>query len=253
MCGRFVAARRAARLAVEFDAIDATGDGVEPSYNVAPTDDVPIIRVRSDRDDPGAPPRRRISLARWGLVPSWARELSVGAGMFNARAETLSEKSAFRRAFTKGLRCLIPADGWYEWAKSGQPRRVRHEGDSRSAKQPYFISQRNESPLAFAGLWESWNPVDEAGEPIISCTLITTQAPEELANIHDRAPLILTRNDWDDWLDPVNESPLHMLSSSPPELIDSLELRPVGAAVGNVRNNDPELTKPVLTEQAALF
>ena len=225
------------------------GDPVRPRYNIAPTLTVPVVRIdpRADAESSG----RQIEPMRWGLVPSWAKDIAVGSRMFNARAESLADKAAFRTALTK-RRCLIPASGYYEWkvlgegehldapaaARGGKARR----GKAKVAKQPFYMNPQDGSVMAFAGLWEYWRP--PGGDPVVSMTIITTESVGPLTEIHDRMPLILPASEWDAWLDPTVE-PGPMLVPPAPELIAALELRPVGPRVGNVANDDPTLTDPV--------
>lgn len=213
------------------------GDVTRPRYNIAPTDAVAVVRVRPQQDD--RPEARFAGEARWGLVPSWAKDVKIGARMFNARAESLTEKAAFRKAFAQ-RRCLLPASGYYEWRVV--PGLTDDRG--RPRKQPYYITPQDGSVMAFAGLWEFWR--DPEGEPLVSTTIITTAAPERMAPIHDRMPLVLPASEWADWLDPaIPGEELTGLLVPPGALVDALELRPVGAAVGNVRHDGPELLEEV--------
>ncbi|MEJ7648930.1 MAG: SOS response-associated peptidase [Nakamurella sp.] len=212
------------------------GDVPRPRYNIAPTDSVAVVRVRPARDD--RPEGRFVGEARWGLVPSWAKDLSIGSRMFNARAESVGDKAAFRAAFER-RRCLVPATGYYEWQVVGL------DAKGKPRKQPFFITPADGSVMAFAGLWEFWRSPE--GEPVVSTTIITTRAPERMAAIHDRMPLVLPVSEWQDWLDPAIEGAAlqAFLEPTTPALVDALELRPVGAAVGNVRNDSAELIDPV--------
>ena len=178
---------------------------------------------------------------RWGLVPSWAKDVSVGSRMFNARAESLGDKAAFRTALAK-RRCLIPASGYYEWKALGTGGRRRERAAPRSVKQPYYMTPEDGSVMAFAGLWEYWRPAE--GDPVVSMTIITTDAVGPMRDIHDRMPLILPASEWAAWLDP-RVDPTPMLTPPPEQLVAALELRPVGAAVGNVANDDPGLVDAV--------
>ena len=217
MCGRFTLRTNAAALVEHFGG-ELPFD-VPLRYNIAPTQ--PVATVRISPDD-GC---RRWQMVRWGLIPSWAKEESIGNRMINARAETLTEKPSFRSAWRR-RRCLIPADGYYEWQKTGK------------SKQPFYIRLRDDSPFAMAGLWESWmNPA--TGAPVESCTVITTDANELTRPIHDRMPVILHAADYDRWLDPQlpNLDPLRELLRP----FDSLAMRadPVSTLVNNPRNDDP--------------
>lgn len=212
----------------------APADLAAGRYNIAPTSTVPVVLERRGDDDDI---HRYLRGMRWGLVPSWAKELSVGNRMFNARADSVATKPAFRTALHK-RRCLLPASGYFEWRTSTGP-------DGRPDKQPFYITPEDGSTLAFAGLWEFWRP--PSGEPVVSCTILTTDPVGELAAIHDRMPLILPAADWDAWLDPTLDGRAVAALLSPPEaaLIAQLELRPVSKRVGNVRNDDPQLLEPV--------
>jgi len=238
MCGRFVLTTPAEALRQAFGFIEQPN--LAPRYNIAPTQDVPVIRQRKD---PAG--QRTLQMLRWGLVPSWADSLAGGAKMINARAETVMEKSAFRNAFAR-RRCLVPADGFYEW----------RPGDK--AKQPYFITARAGGPLAFAGLWERWSASppgsgllpadgDAARRPYIdSFTIVTTTANATLATLHPRMPVILAPADHGRWLDPASELPalLGLLKPAPDDL---LRHAAVDRRVNSVRNDDADL----LREQAA--
>lgn len=176
MCGRFAQRSDPKRLAKQFGLEEVPN--LEPRYNIAPTQDIPAVRETEDG--------REMSLYKWGLVPSWAKDTTMGARLINARSETVREKPAFRQAF-KQRRCIIPADGFYEWQRT--------EG----RKQPFFFQMRDELPFGFAGLWEQWK--GEEGEAINSCTILTTEANEVLRPVHDRMPVILHPDDYSLWLD----------------------------------------------------
>ncbi|MGI5247418.1 SOS response-associated peptidase [Dactylosporangium sp. CA-139066] len=221
MCGRYATSRSNVDLSQLFEATDDTG-GLEPDYNVAPTDSVPIVRVSQSGGG------RVLNSARWGLVPAWAKDPKVGARMINARVETVTTSNAFAQSFTR-RRCLVPADGWYEW--------VRGE---KSAKQPYFMTLGDGEPCVFAGLWTVWGK-DEGR--LLTCTIITTPAVDDLALIHDRMPLLLPRDRWDAWLGADADPGL--LAPTPSSHVARLELRPVGSRVGDVRNDGPDLVAKV--------
>src|SRR3954464_2340769 len=248
MCGRYAASRSPDALAVEFEAVKAEGQQPLPAdYNVAPTKDVYVVRQKKERDAEGAPTgvtHRELRTVRWGLVPSWAKDASVGNRMLNARVESLTEKPAFRTA-ARSRRCLVPADGWFEWAK---------RLDS-PAKQPYFVTPQDGSVLAFAGLWEVWGRGDAR---LYTCTVVTAPAVGVLGEIHPRMPLVLPRDRWAAWLDPAREDVSALAEPTPPELVETLELRPVSTAVNSVKNNGPELETRVESvsapaDQPALF
>jgi putative SOS response-associated peptidase YedK len=226
MCGRYATTRSEADLSDLFDAVNVT-EGLTPSWNVAPTDPVPLVRVSQRRAE------RVLDTARWGLVPPWADDMRTGARMINARSETVATSPAFAPSFAK-RRCLIPADGWFEWLRDGK------------RKQPFYMTPADGSVLAFAGLWSAWGP-----ESVLTCSVLTAAADGELRRVHDRMPLILPRDRWDDWLNGDPDATALLTPMTAAEL-SSIELRPVGAAVGNVRNNGPELLAPEQTE-ATLF
>lgn len=175
MCGRFAQRTPTKTLAREFQVDEITD--IEPRYNIAPAQDILSIR----RTDEG----REAALLKWGLVPSWAKDVSIGAKLINARSETVTEKPSFREAF-KRRRCIIPLDGFYEWQRKGD------------RKQPYFFLMRDEHPFGFAGLWEKWRDAD--GQALETCTILTTEANEVLRSIHDRMPVILHPDDYELWL-----------------------------------------------------
>jgi putative SOS response-associated peptidase YedK len=234
MCGRYAASRSTDDLAVEFEAVPAEGQAPLPAdYNVAPTKDVHVVRHKKERDAEGRPTgggHRELRAVRWGLVPSWAKDVSVGNRLLNARVESLTDKPAFRRA-AASRRCLVPADGWYEWAK---------RLDS-PTKQPYFITPQDGSVVAFAGLYEVWGRGEER---LYTCTVVTAPAVGALAEIHDRMPLVLPRDRWAAWLDPARDDVGDLAGPTPPELVEALELRPVSTRVNTVANNGPELLVP---------
>jgi putative SOS response-associated peptidase YedK len=233
MCGRYRASKRKQILAEHFN---ATPDDEEwsPHYNVAPTQPVPVIR-----QDPKEPVRH-LSLLRWGLVPSWMKDSSGAARMINARSETAHTQPAFRDAL-KSRRCLIPADSFYEWKKTG------------AARQPFCFEVNDGELFAFAGLWERWkNP---RGEWIKTCAILTTTANSVASPIHDRMPVILNPGDYDLWLDPGMTD-----SAAASELLKPFDARqmrryPVSNRVNNVKNDDEECSRAIeLTEsQTALF
>ncbi|HEV7824510.1 MAG TPA: SOS response-associated peptidase [Mycobacteriales bacterium] len=223
MCGRYASTRGPDELTLVFDAEDGTGDAApEADYNVAPTK--PVYAVRSAPD--GA---RRLDVVSWGLVPSWARDRRIASKLLNARAETLATTPAFRSAFAR-RRCLVPADGWYEWTP-------RPDGPG---KQPYFLTPVDGSVLAFAGLWETWG----AGpDRLVTCTVVTTASHGALADVHDRMPLVLRPERWAAWLGEAGSSG-DLLAPPESDVVDALEIRPVGPHVGNVTNNGPDLVTP---------
>jgi putative SOS response-associated peptidase YedK len=236
MCGRYAARRDPAVLAEEFDAADETG-GRAPGadHNVAPTK--PVLSVVDTEKEPEG---RAVRVMRWGLVPHWAKDRGIAAKMINARAETVETKPAFRTALAK-RRCLLPADGWYEWRRA----------DGR--KQPYFMTPADGGGLAMAGIWSVWHDptAGEDAPPLVTCAVITTQAVGPLTDIHDRMPLVLPRRAWADWLDPASTGFGSWLAPVGEDVVGSLELRPVSDRVNSVRNNGPELCQRVAEPGAA--
>jgi putative SOS response-associated peptidase YedK len=217
MCGRFTLHSRLNLLLQQF-ALQAGPDWA-PRYNIAPTQSVPIVRIR-----PGTG-QREMALLRWGLVPSWAKDISIGSRMINARAETVATKPSFRAAF-KHRRCLVPADGYYEWQKTA------------AGKQPYYIHFRDDTPFALAGLWESWRP--DEGDALATFTIITTDASAATSHIHDRMPVILDPDDYPLWLDPEFEGRDTLQALLRPYAGDELQLDPVSTHVNSPRNDDPQ-------------
>ena len=225
MCGRYASSRPVDDLLVHFDVEEPPEELLPPSWNVAPTDPVYVVLQREDR--------RRLRAVRWGLVPSWAKDPKVGARFINARQETLADKPAFRSAYAR-RRCLVPADGYYEWQQQ----------DGR--KQPWFLFDRGGDPLAMAGLYEVWRAPD--GGRLWTCTVVTTSAADEHGDIHDRTPLLVPREAWGRWLDPELPDPGDdLLVPGAGGVLDAYE---VGPAVGNVRNDGPELVQPVVAQPA---
>lgn len=227
MCGRFVSASPPDELAHYFDAQQTT-ETLDRSYNVAPTNDVYVVVETGGI--------RKLDAFHWGLIPFWAKEKKVGQKMINARAETIAEKPAYKRAFLK-RRCIIPADGFFEWKKiPGQ-----------KTKQPMFIHRTDDEPMAFAGLWELWRPKeseDDESTWIRSCTIITGQPNEVVAPIHDRMPVMLPPSAWSEWLDPENDdldTLGKLLVPAPAKLITT---HPVSTRVNSVRDKDSALIEP---------
>lgn len=236
MCGRYAATADVGRLVEEFAVDEVTEAPPGPSWNVAPTDPVPAIVERKDRAVPDRFRRKLVPL-RWGLVPSWSADASGGARMINARLETVAEKPAFRKAFA-ARRCLLPADGYFEWyAASGK------------RKQPYFIHRGDGGLLVMAGIYEFWRddtvPKGDTGAWVSSCSIITTAATDAAGRVHDRMPMVIQQGAWDAWLDPRRTDPDAALALLQVTDADQLAIYPVGAAVGNVRNNGPELVEPL--------
>jgi len=231
MCGRYANTSSADDLTREFQALDATGGELRPDFNVAPTARVPI--VITPRSAPG---ERRLGLARWGLVPPWAKDPSAGSRMFNARAESVATKPAFRAAYA-ARRCLVPATGYYEWmtVDAGLP-------GGRPGRRPFFVHSVDGGSLALAGLYETWR--DAEGQKLTSCTVITTTHALDLPDLHERSPVMLARADWDRWLDPTGD-PAALGGLLVPAPAGTPLAHPVDPAVGNVRNNRPDLLEPL--------
>lgn len=221
MCGRFTLATPPEHLAECFG-LSGELPEISPSYNVAPGEEIAAIGA-------GSAGERRLGSLRWGLVPHWADDPSIGSRMINARAESVAGKPAFRSAF-KRRRCLIPADGFYEWRRVGS-----------GPKQPYHVKLTSGSPYAFAGLWESW---EGAGEKIHSCTIITTGANELLAELHHRMPVILAPDIYGAWLDTSRDTE-DLLPLLSPYSSGEMEAYPVGTRVNRPANDDPGCVEPV--------
>ncbi|MBI3972324.1 MAG: SOS response-associated peptidase [Chloroflexi bacterium] len=222
MCGRFTLTVDPGLVARRFGAPPGEGGGTQPRYNVAPAQTV--ITVTDD----GV---RHLEQMRWGLIPSWAKDPKIGSRMINARAETLAEKPAFRNAL-KRRRCLIPADGFYEWTERA------------GRKQPMRITLRSGEPFAFAGLWESWTPSAEA-TPVRTCTIVTTSPNALMATIHHRMPVILTPEAEAIWLDPSIADPAKLLPLLVPYPADEMVAYPVSSLVNSPANDSPQLVLPL--------
>ena len=225
MCGRYTLTVPLSNL-VDFFEVPPPAFEIRPRYNIAPSQEVPIVA----QDSRG----RRMGLLRWGLVPSWAKDPSIGNRLINARSETVGEKPAFRSAF-RARRCLVPADGFFEWMKEGEPGRSRE-------KNPYWIHGADGAPLAFAGLWERWGSEDQG--PLHTFTILTTEAGPRIREIHPRMPVILSRELWGSWLDPNTDLPSlsDLLRSAE---IPSLSAHPVSSLVNSPGNDLPACVVPV--------
>jgi putative SOS response-associated peptidase YedK len=221
MCGRYTLSTTKKDIAEQFPLFEMPD--LPPNYNVAPTQTVAAARIIADGN------RRQIALLRWGLVPSWAEDLSIGNRLINARAETVADKPAFRAAYRK-RRCLIVADGFFEWQKTG------------SKKQPYLFRLTGDVLFAFAGLWEHW---EREGQVVESCTILTTTANELLRAYHDRMPVILCPSDYERWLDPANQKADGLSSLLRPLPAEQMYAYPVSPRVNNPRHNDPECIAPL--------
>ncbi len=230
MCGRYVITTplEAIREAFGIAADDVVRPDAAARYNVAPTQEVPIVRRRADGTS------RELALARWGLVPHWAKEPSIGNRLINARGDSVATKPAFRDAFAR-RRCLVVADGFYEWRKDP------------GGKQPFVFRPADGRPLAFAGLWSLWRPSD--GEPLHTCTIITTDANATVAPVHDRMPAILEPQDHDAWLAAPAAEALPLIR---PLAADRLVGTPISRRVNNVRNDGPQLIEPLARQPSLL-
>lgn len=217
MCGRFTLRTPLNVLIEQFELSETTP--LLPRFNIAPTQPIAVVRQSGGKET------RQLCLLRWGLIPAWAKEPSIGARLINARAETVGEKPAFRSAF-KSRRCLIPADGYYEWKKIG------------GRKQPYHIRLEDERPFALAGLWERWEG-GESGTPLETCTIITTAANAATAPIHDRMPAILPEEEYSLWLDPGVQDRQMLARLLRPFDSQPMGSVPVSTHVNNARNDDP--------------
>jgi putative SOS response-associated peptidase YedK len=223
MCGRITLTSSARELARQFELdVEVESETRGPRYNVAPSQEIPVIR--QDREG-----RRVVSFDRWGLVPHWAKDPAIGNRLINARAETVETKPAFRDAL-KARRCIVPADGFYEWGGHGDERR------------PYLFRRSDRAMIGIAGLYERW--LGEGGEVVDSCTLITTDANATLAPFHDRMPVILAAGDYARWLDRSESEPRSLLPLLAPCPADWLDSTPVSSRINNPRNDDPECLVP---------
>jgi putative SOS response-associated peptidase YedK len=243
MCGRYASSKRPDELVDEFGIEEVrVTETLEADYNVAPTKDVYAVVARPREDEP---PQRQLRVVKWGLVPSWAKDPGIGSRLINARMETVAEKPAFRKAFQK-RRCLLPADGYYEWYVSD-----RVTKSHKPAKQAYFIRPKDGGTLAMAGLYEFWpDPAKAEDDPDRwrwTCTVITADAEDDLGRIHERMPLMVEPERWAEWLDPGCPGSLDLLVPAAP---GRLEAYPVGNQVSNVRNNGPQLIDPLPLEEA---
>ncbi|MFC5718752.1 SOS response-associated peptidase [Streptomyces gamaensis] len=279
MCGRYAASRSPEDLAGLFhvEKWEPT-ETLAPDWNVAPTKSVYAVLERPLKDAADRRPVRQLRALRWGLVPSWAKSPEGAAKMINARAETVHEKPSFRRAF-EARRCLIPADGYYEWVTGAAEREIEEQLQERgrrkrARKQPYFVTPADGSVMAMAGIYEFWRdptlPPDHPAAWWVTCSVITTAAesepfaaggapegepgPRSLAEIHPRMPLLLTPDRWDAWLDAARtgtEELRALLAPPPPGLVRAY---PVTTAVSDVRNNGPELVAELAApEESTLF
>ncbi|MEM6456176.1 MAG: SOS response-associated peptidase [Acidobacteriota bacterium] len=230
MCGRYTLTDPGTLLD-DLSVEHSDGVGLTPRYNIAPTQHAPVVRVDPEREV------RAVTHLRWGLIPSWAKDPSIGNRMINARAETVAEKPSFRSAF-KRRRCLVLTDGFYEWTKTPD------------GKQPHHIHRAGRAPFVLAGLWEHWNKGPEG--PIDSYTILTTQANDQVSALHHRMPVILDADAWDLWLDPgvsareVLEALLVPYAGASP-----LEHVAVSRRVNRPANDDPEVLTPIAEDAAS--
>lgn len=222
MCGRFTLRTSPQRLLEDFG---ASFPEFPPRYNIAPTQ--LVLAVRTTPEGTG----RQAAALRWGLVPSWAKDVKIGANAVNARAETVAEKPMFRSAIKK-RRCLVLADGYYEWQAHGK------------AKQPYHFRYDDQRPFAFAGLWESWRGADGNDAPLETCTIITTAARGIAATLHERMPVIIPPSDYNRWIAPQPLEAAQLEALLHPPLQDELIPVPVSKVVNSVKNQGPECLEP---------
>lgn len=220
MCGRYALYGPSSRLREHFE-VDFDSIGFAAHYNIAPQQRAPVIRAQSGE--------RTVAMLRWGLVPSWAKDATIGNRLINARAETAAEKPSFRAAF-KARRCLVPCDGFFEWATAPD------------GKQPYLIHLKSELPMALGGLWEHWRA--PTGEELESFTILTTAANDRIAAIHDRMPVILPPETWSLWLNAAR-TPVQVQALMRAFPADAMVLDAVSRRVGNTRNDDPGLLTPI--------
>jgi putative SOS response-associated peptidase YedK len=212
MCGRFTQTQSVPKIAQEFG-VEQVSCELEPSYNIAPTQKVAVVITDGVK---------QLVPVRWGLVPSWAKDISIGSKMINARAETITEKASYRRAFKK-RRCLVVADGFYEWQEVG------------GTKRPVYIRLKSGKPFGFAGLYEVWKSPE--GEEVTTCTIITTEANDLMRPIHERMPVIIPKRDEDKWLNPNTEDQGHLLKLLRPYPAEEMEAYPVSKRVNSPKNN----------------
>lgn len=245
MCGRYAASASPEQLAAEFDVEDLFDELPGPDYNVAPTVAVPAVFERRAKDSGEI--RRRLAPLVWGLVPSWAKDTSIGSRLINARVETITEKSAFRKAFAS-RRCLLPADGFYEWyAPEGSDPSAK--GAAKVKKQPFFLHRADGGLLVMAGIYEIWrDPTKDRSDDsawLRTCSVITTQATDAAGHIHDRMPMVISRGAIDAWLDPGLTDPQTALDLLGVTEADALAAYAVSTEVNSVKNNDPSLKEPL--------
>ncbi|KAA8888304.1 SOS response-associated peptidase [Nocardia colli] len=255
MCGRYATTTDPGRLAAELDALDETestaGAGTFTNYNVAPTTQILTVVERHEHGHKDDDPRLRLRRMRWGLIPLWTKAAEPGVPvkgkpLFNARADKAATTPSFRDA-VKYRRCLIPMDGWYEWVVEPDP-----DAKGKAVKKPFFMAQADGSRLYMAGLWSVWRDKSlETSEPLLSCTILTTDAVGDLTRIHDRMPLPMPQEHWDAWLDPDHPAPAELLETPSEAAIAGIVARPVPSLVNSVKNNGPELLDQVSEDEEA--
>ena len=249
MCGRYAASRTPDELVEEFEVTSGPTEDLRADFNVAPTAKAYAVLERASDDGK----KRKLAVVRWGLVPSWAKDPTIGNRLINARLETAREKPAFRGAMAR-RRCILPADGYYEWQVPTDPDAPK-TSSGKPLKQPWFIHPRDGSVLGLAGLYEVWrDPTRDEDDPAAlmwTVTVLTSEAPDSLKAIHDRAPLIVTPEERTAWLDPELTNPTEVIERLRPAAGELLVAYPVSTAVNSVRNNSPELLDPVASVRDA--
>lgn len=230
MCGRYTLSSSSDEIALLFDLRDLPQ--VIPRYNMAPTQEAAVVRVPA----PGAP--RQLVPLRWGLIPYWAKEAAIGNKLINARAETIADKASFKWSFKK-KRCLIPANGFYEWKKEGK------------TKQPYLIHRQDGKPFAFAGLWSTWVDREHGGIPVETFTILTTDPNDLMRPLHNRMPVIIDPESFDLWLDPKVEDPARLQPLLVPHAVEGFEAFPVSRNVNSPANDTPDCVTPLVMEPPA--
>ena len=240
MCGRYANTKSGEELGRYFEADEVDAVSMPPSWNIAPTQQVPVVVDRLPKGDPDGVPSRFVTSARWSLVPRFAKELVSPYPTFNARSETVAEKPSFRASLVRS-RAILPADGYYEWL-------TEQGADGKPVKTPHWITDPEEGELAFAGLYSWWRPpVAEGADPgpwMLTATMLTRASRGPTASIHDRAPVMLPRETWDDWLDPTVEGDaalVDMIVAESDQVLDRLALHPVAP----LRGDGPELIRPL--------
>lgn len=241
MCGRYASSRRPESLVEEFEVVAPVAQELRPDFNVAPTKLVYSVVNKTEG--------RSLSVMKWGLIPSWAKDPSIGSRMINARVETVAEKPAYKRAFAS-RRCILPADGYYEWY-------VEQEG-LKPKKQPFFIRRADGASLAMAGIYEVWRDPSKAEDDpsalVVTTSVITTSATDDVGRIHDRMPQIIEKANWEEWLNPEMKDVTQALQLLTPATLGGLEAYPVSTDVNAVRNNGPHLIDPLpFSEQPTLL